>query len=149
MIAAIDPGLKGGAAVLGDVGDVHVIPMPVDDAHINTHELAMWLKDQGVDTVVLEDPIAMPGLASTAMLTTGINWGRVYERLQVHGFSIVRVKPNAWVKASGQPKLKRPEAKKWRIQRCRELFPDIRLKASDDGIADALLMAWLYRGGKI
>lgn len=151
ITCAIDPGLKGAIAFIDADMKAGAFAMPIhEDGAINTDRVRDILRMYTPASVVLETPIAMPGLSSTSLMTAGINWGRVYESLVICGYPIVRVAPRAWASKLGAPKdIKGAARKKWNIGKCRELFPDVTIKASEDGKADALLMAYLRMRGTI
>lgn len=147
-VASIDPGLHGGVAFIGNFVDA--FKMPLVSGEIDTEDIANQLNVWSPSVVVLEQTISMPNQSSQSTMTTGKNWGRIYERLRVGGFSIEIVQPRAWASKIGAPQgLKGKELKAWRIVKAKELFPTVTLKASDDGMADALLMAWVRSKGLI
>lgn len=139
VIIGIDPGQKGGIAVI--VGtELTVIPMPETRKQVYD-----WLKAwKAMDvTCVIESVHTMPkqGIASTGKFMKG--YGEVLGICTALGFRILEPTPQCWRKTVlvGTDKGKIAS-----IQRCENLYPDVNLilprcRKAHDGMAEAVLMA--------
>lgn len=153
IVAAIDPGLGGGIALIR-VGDgrpelVALADMPVlsiTGKHIvdgrKVWELLMGFVPS---VVVIESVSARPGQGVTSMFTFGRALGAVEAAAQIVGAPIERVTPQVWQRAMGVMGVADPRG------RAGELMPAARehlARRKDIGRADALLMAlwWATRG---
>lgn len=134
----IDPGKKGGIALLADDGRVISALAYNDTALLN---IANSLTGEDC-RCCLERVHSMPkqGVAST--FAFGTSYGFIKGVLEAFGISYQEVLPQRWKKEFGLASDKAES-----VDVCRRLFPGQNLKASDrcrtdhDGIAEALLMA--------
>jgi crossover junction endodeoxyribonuclease RuvC len=136
----IDPGKKGGFAVIAD--DI-VIALPWDDKKFIT-EMERIRRDPCI--VCLEKVGAMPKQSPKAMFTFGESFGFIQGVLTALGIPFDLVPPKRWQNEfliSG----KKGPIKEQSIKVCQRLFPSISLlptersRVPSDGMAEALLMA--------
>jgi len=136
MIAAIDPGLKGGICFSG--GDIcEVFDLPYCGKEIDDQALTLLWQQFKPDHVVCELPICLPGRSSGAK-TSFLNYGRLKQFALDRGASWHEITASVWTKSA-------PKEKEDRIRLCREKYPTIDIPKSKDGRADALLIkefAW-------
>jgi len=131
MMASIDPGLKGGICFAG--GDIcEAYPLPYIGNEIDDQALRELWNKYKPDVVVCEQILLLPG-RSKGILSSGINFGRLKQFALDRGASWHEVRPSAWTKSV-------PKEKQDRVRLCREKYPNIELKLSDDGMADAILL---------
>jgi len=156
-VIGIDPGLTGGVAlVLGDAL-VDVWPMPVtilDGARIiDAAELARIVNDAGpVRMVVVERLHGLgPGIGKRSAWSLAWSAATIRTTLTLLERPVSTVSAADWRKAAA---VRLPngatarERKLASIARARELWPAERTwRASDDGLAEAALMAWGWGRG--
>ena len=131
----IDPGAKGGLAVIRD-GGITVVP----------YEKSRYIEILSrvpLDSVCcLEHVHAMPGQGVTSMFNFGQNFGWVQGVLEAMGVSYELVQPQKWKKEFSITGDKNSS-----IMVCKRLFPGVsllpteRCRKDNDGMAEALLMA--------
>lgn len=131
----IDPGAKGGLAVIRD-GGITVAP----------YEKSRYIEILSrvpLDSVCcLEHVHAMPGQGVTSMFNFGQNFGWVQGVLEAMGISYELVQPQKWKKEFSITGDKNSS-----IMVCKRLFPGVsllpteRCRKDNDGMAEALLMA--------
>lgn len=153
IIAAIDPGLGGGIALirvgsgrpelvaLEDIPVLQITGKQIVDGR-KVWELLMGFVPS---VVVIESVGARPGQGVTSMFTFGRALGAVESAAQIVGAPIERVTPQVWQRAMGVNGVADPRG------RAGELMPAARerlARKKDIGRADALLMAlwWASRG---
>ena len=142
-VVGIDPGLKGGIALLGDDGGASALPMPLIGSKPDIDTLRSILLEHSPKVVVLEKVHSMPkqGVASTFKL--GLGYGMIQGALQALGVPFVLVTPQTWKKyvLEGTKKDK-DAAVEYVVQRYPwvDLKPGQKRKAHD-GMADALCIA--------
>ena len=176
-IIGIDPGLKGGIALLEDGLIVKLIKMPVTKLATKTKKKVkeMTTKEKKLhkakkpvfksktivdskaiydlvlnfkpDLVVIEKPFYLGINSSVVVGTTAENVGRLYGVAEGLGHKILRVPANSW-KGYFDLKTEKEDA----IAKAEELFPQVNLvppkgRTKSDGMAEALLMA-VYGGKK-
>ena len=133
----LDPGKKGGLALIYSNGSVYVEPLTNDNLRQTMAGLS------GFETrCALEKVHAMPkqGVAST--FTFGEGYGYIKGVLESFGISYQEIQPERWKKEFG---LNSDKAKS--IEVCKRLFPNVSLKATErcrvdsDGLAESLLLA--------
>ncbi len=131
----IDPGKKGGFAVLSESGS---FVMPWDDAlFIRTMES---LKADPC-VACLEHVGAMPKQGVTSMFNFGVSFGFIQGVLSAFGIPFELVRPQKWKKEFSI------SDKNESIAVCQRLFPNTsllpteRCRVPSDGMAEALLMA--------
>ena len=132
---AIDPGAKGAIAVgLGEVTTLFDLSDPpcMDDFS--------YLEAKTYTAVIEEIPMGGWGpipQSTVAKLHQG--YGRILGILEVRGFRVIKVKPQAWQKTIGAGN-KRDHGKGWKkhlADLARDRFPNVEFKVDQ---ADALLM---------
>lgn len=159
VICGVDPGRDGAISVVGSITGAINLPRH-DGGFLDTDSIAAQLRIWSPSCVVLETPFAKAPAGLTNVLNMGKEFGRIYERLHVMGFSVVLVTPANWTKHLSQPSpskslsaSQRTKAlKAWRVNLCREMWPDLTWATTQDsrgGQADALLMAWVRSRGLI
>lgn len=133
----IDPGQKGGIAVILEEGEIEVYPYSDETLHSVCHAHAFD------DTrCCLEQVHSMPkqGVASTFKF--GMSYGYIKGALEAWRIGYQEIPPQRWKKEYGLNSDKADS-----IAVCHRLFPTAVLRASsrcrvdNDGMAEALLMA--------
>lgn len=131
----IDPGKKGGFAVLSESGSL-VIPWD-DVLFIRTMES---LRGEPCVTC-LEHVGAMPKQGVTSMFNFGVSFGFIQGVLSAFGIPFELIRPQKWKKEFSISE------KNESIAVCQRLFPNVSLlptersRVPSDGMAEALLMA--------
>ncbi len=134
----IDPGQKGGVAVIGDdhaeawryPGDIQEAAALIVEIHAKNP----------IKLACIERVSAMPGNGVSGMFKFGMNYGAWQGILSALGIPYITVTPRQWQKAlldSGTG-----ETKARSLNMARRLFPAINMRyKADDGKADALHLA--------
>lgn len=134
----IDPGKKGGFAVLEETN-------PVILAHFEKDlflEVISWLSKEQVKTrCCIEKVHAMPKQGSVSMFTFGEGFGWLKGVLDMAEISYQEIPPQKWKKEFGLNSDKQKS-----IEVAKQLFPKTNLvpqggRVPSDGLAEALLMA--------
>ena len=131
----IDPGAKGGLAVIRD-GGITVAP------YEKSRYIEILSRVPSDSVCCLEHVHAMPGQGVTSMFNFGQNFGWVQGVLEAMGISYELVQPQKWKKEFSITGDKNSS-----IMVCKRLFPGVSLLPTDrcrkdnDGMAEALLMA--------
>ena len=136
----IDPGKNGGIAWIKDSGKAEA-------ERLNIEKLASRLRvltaNGSRPTVCyLEKVHSMPKQGVSSTFSFGMNYGIIIGHLMALGVNYELVTPSVWKKAMGVTADKRTS-----IKRCKELFPNVDLRATarckkdHDGMAEALLIA--------
>lgn len=147
ILMALDPGLKGGVAILHDVARFGTWPMPVRRFTYGTDQRRRgkvvenvdvvtlhWMATMHhVDEIVTEQQTAMPGQGAPSAGTTFTNYGLILSLRLICPVHVVH--PATW-----KAKLKVPSDKKEATKRCAELFPGLETP-TQDGPAEALMIA--------
>ena len=147
IIMALDPGLKGGVAILRSPDDWGAWPMPVvrytygSDRrkrgkiveNVDVATLHWMATMHHVTDIVTEQQTAMPGHSSVAQGTSFANYGLILSLRLIAPVNVVH--PATW-----KAKLAVPADKVKATSRCRELFPGLETPAQD-GPAEALMIA--------
>lgn len=145
-ICGIDPGLKGGLAIL-DNGKVYGYPMPLSGKDINVMAIVDLLRSHRVDLVICEQVHAMPakgmngknqGITST--FTFGKGYGMVLGAVMGAGVPLELVSPQKWKAVT---LCNTEKDKKAAVDFCRRRYPDVNLvmprcRTPHDGVADAI-----------
>ena len=133
----VDPGLKGGLAILHENGVAWAVPF--DEAeYIKAIET---VKDFQCIACV-EKVGAMPGQGVTSMFNFGKNAGFIEGVLQSFGIPYQLVPPQTWKK-----EFQLNSSKQKSIDVCKKLFPNVNLlptprcRKESDGMAEAVLMS--------
>jgi hypothetical protein len=137
----IDPGKKGGLALLSSSGDiVDLIKMPETN-----RVLWGWIDTIPPETlVVLEKVHSMPKQGVRSMFTFGLGYGALLMGMEAAGLTYMEKVPRTWLKFLGIPgKKKEGETKtEWKNRLkgvAQRLYPEQRLTLST---CDALLIAY-------
>jgi len=141
-ILSIDPGLRGGVALLG-VSNPVADMLPLCGKDIDGLAIANMLRSTKPDLVILEKVHSMPkqGVASTFKFAEG--YGRIKGILEGLGIPYQLVTPQEWKKHVLKGTNKDKDAA---IQYVRRKYPTINLmprrkRTPQDGIADAVCIA--------
>lgn len=137
----IDPGSKGGWAVLGDDQDAGAMPMVGKE--IDAYALAAVLNKYRPSLVVVERAQAMPRQGVSSMFNYGKGFGKILGVLEAGCWSHQLVTPQQWKRSvlAGTAKDKFAA-----INHCHRRYPMVdlvpgRARKPQDGIADAVCMA--------
>lgn len=131
----IDPGAKGGLAVIRD-GGITVAP------YEKSRYIEILSRVPPDSVCCLEHVHAMPGQGVTSMFNFGQSFGWVQGVLEAMGVSYELVQPQKWKKEFSITGDKNSS-----IMVCKRLFPGVsllpteRCRKDNDGMAEALLMA--------
>lgn len=133
----IDPGKKGGIAIIPNGGKPEAIP------YSDTELLQICAGLQGEPIkCAIEKVHAMPGQGVTSMFSFGQSVGYIKGVLEARGIAYQEIPPQTWKKEFGLNTDKQKS-----IDVCRRLFPAVSLRATPrcttdhDGMAEALLIA--------
>lgn len=153
----IDPGKKGGIAVIEDLKDekeIHAHPYSDDVLKkICKDILADWSVQKASVFCVVEKVGAMPKQGVTSTFNFGKSFGYILGVLEANGIPYQLISPQRWKKHFSLTNDKNKS-----IQTAKRLFPSVSLLPTDrcrvesDGMAEALLMAEFARrmsGGKL
>ena len=139
----VDPGAKGGYALLGSDGSITGYPWDAE-AFVKHMRTATMMRDMEGHSLIacVEKVGAMPGQGVTSMFTFGTNYGYIQGVLSAFGIPFQLVSPHVWKKSYGLDSTKQKS-----IDVCKRLFPDLNLLATErsrvpsDGIAESALLA--------
>ncbi len=143
LVMGIDPGHKGGFALLRDGTDPHVWPMP----DTLTGILSAFESHGRPDLAIIESVHAMPGQGVCSMFSFGRGVGQLEALLVYKGVPWRAVAPQRWQKTV-LGSLPGSEGKRAAIAWIRQQWPTLNLRASPrcktdhDGMADALAIAF-------
>lgn len=136
----IDPGKNGGLAWIKDSGKAEAERLNIETF---ASRLRVITGNGSIPAKCYVEKVhSMPkqGVAST--FSFGTNYGIIIGHLMALGVNYELVQPSVWKKAMGVTADKRTS-----IRRCKEMFPDVDLRATarckkdHDGMAEALLIA--------
>ena len=132
----IDPGRKGGIAVLAD-REIDLL-LPLTKENVISVLIAVRFSDA---VCCLEKVHAMPGQGSVSMFSFGESYGWLKGAMDMECLSYQEIQPQRWKKEFG---LNSDKTKS--IEVAKQLFPDADLRpgkcrTDQDGLAEALLMA--------
>ena len=143
MTVGIDPGKKGGIAMVDDNGIYQMVVMPE-----NVTELRKVLRTVPVVcTVFIEKVHAMPGQGVVSMFNFGKGYGEVLASVELLGFNITLVPPQKWQKAVFTESSKGLPPKERALITATKLYPEqdwlatSRSKVPHSGLIDAALIA--------
>jgi len=139
-VAGIDPGLTGAVAVINSVDNsiVDVCNTPTTNKEIDVVALMDILQDWGVGHVYLEKAQAMPKQGVVSMFTYGVGYGMIRGALAAAKIPYTLIHPATWKRVMCKDLEKGKAAG---IVRAKQLYPELRLKNSEHGKADAILLA--------
>lgn len=135
----IDPGLRGGIAIIGE--ETMTFPMPIDDdGEISETELRdiIMYTNKGIDKIIIVEKVhSMPRQGVKSMFTFGHGCGKIKATIKLLGLPYRYVHPQVWQKkvcpGYGNPKLRV-------LISAKQLFPNVDFK-NHGGMIDALLIA--------
>lgn len=136
IYVGIDPGLKGGIAVITNDA---TMAYPYSDETLRN--IAQSLTDENA-RCCLEQVHAMPKQGVSSTFKFGVSYGYIKGILEMAGLSYQEIPPQRWKKEFGLNSDKTAS-----IDVCKRLFPSVSLRATErcrtdhDGMAEALLMA--------
>ena len=137
----IDPGSKGGIAV---ITDTKIVSLSLYDSFQIAHILSQIYgeyKENGI-MCTLEKVHSMPRDGVKQAFKFGENYGFVKGTLMALGIPFQEVPPQTWKKEYSLLNTTKQDS----IKRCKELFPNVNLlptercKKESDGLAEALLI---------
>lgn len=151
-VLGIDPGMSGAIAMTFlDRSSYAAWPMPILDKRISTGGMADLLDDIEAQCrivhVVLERAIVLPKQGATSGLTIGINYGMLLGLLACRRYGIDEMLPKEWKRGLvvtpqvAAAEHRKKAAKEAAVAAARRLFPEVKFRDTQDGIAEALLMA--------
>lgn len=144
-IIGIDPGKKGGIAVLNERGEIEgsVVMPELAEGVADVLEVFTKFKTH----VYLEKAQAMPKNGVCAMFNYGVHFGELRGILVTYKIPHTLVAPATWTKSMHQGTPTNLKAKARSHMAARRLFPNADLMATErskvphDGLIDALLIA--------
>lgn len=137
----IDPGKKGGIAVIFDGGyEAYFMP----DTTASIVKLLDQLTDPPASSTCVIEQVQVMGksFGAKAALSYGQHYGEIIGILAAYGVKVIEVRPAIWKKGMGLTKEKDDS-----IALCERLFPEINLLPTprctkpSDGMAEAMLLA--------
>ena len=142
IVVGIDPGIKGALTRITETTQ-EAIPMPTIGKEIDAHSVAVWLREQRPDLVIIEKVGAMPNQGVTSMFNFGRGTGKLLGVLEALAIPYHEVRPQAWKKAILHGTAHDKQAA---IDYVSARYPDLplilpRCRKPSDGIADATCMA--------
>lgn len=139
-IAGIDPGLTGAVAVVNDNGRkiIDTCLMPVTNKEVDIAALVDILQEWEVKHVYLEKAQAMPKQGVVSMFTYGVGYGMIRGALTSAKIPYTLIHPATWKRVMCKDMDKGKTAS---LTRVKQLYPELRLKNSEHGKADAILLA--------
>lgn len=134
LYMGIDPGAKGGIALITERGGAIAFPYSTD----KLIEICRWCE---IRTTTVENVHAMPHQGVSSTFAFGRNLGVILGVLEAFEVPYTYAEPRTWKKHFGLNKDKQKS-----IDKCKELFPDVdllptsRSRKESDGMAEALLI---------
>lgn len=144
ITVGIDPGQKGGIALIKDGALIYAEPLPVINKQLAAPLLAAWFRDIEPDRpnrIIIEKVGAMPGQGVTSMFNFGYGAGIIEGVVGTLGYATQFVAPNIWKKALSLTGKDKHASR----QLAARLFPDqagLFARVKDDGPAEAALIAY-------
>lgn len=148
VVIGIDPGLKGGLAAIDSEDMKPVVRrMPVLDGVVDATGLARWMGDDigeawgcipAAIMVMVEKSQPFPKMGVVSAFKFGQAYGAILATCESLDMSYRVVRPQEWKKVILKGYAKGKEAS---VLYCKRRFPDLKLKKTDDGIADAICIA--------
>jgi hypothetical protein len=146
----IDPGKKGGIAVIRD--DV-AVAYKIRDTLGDNRDLFEQISEYSNSFCLIEDVHAMPGNSPNSMFSFGKNFGMLLTFLSSNYIAFETVTPQVWQKefglltsqlkeTTGKREFTKTEKKRCHYEKAQELFPHIKMTHA---LADALLIAEFNR----
>lgn len=144
IVIGIDPGRKGGVAVLAEDRIIELCELPWGGKELNARELFVMLaKYSPADPFVyLENVHAMPGQGVVSMFNFGMSFGMIKGIVAALGYPMYLPAPQTWKAVILKDTDKSKQAA---MDYCVRRFPGADLKAGrrtyHDGICDAICIA--------
>lgn len=138
-VLGIDPGLKGGMAMLDSLRLCDKMRIPHTGNEVRFKYIFDYLCQHQPDAIVIEKPQMRGG--NRGLLTSAKNYGGIIGVAKALGIEVVEVHARTWM-----AHYKLPAAKRLHIERCNQMG----YKVFDDGEADAVLIArwWIDTQGE-
>jgi hypothetical protein len=144
----IDPGAKGGLALLSEADGLLIEPIPTNDDGIDLKELARLIRDFSKDTRVayLEELNAFPGMNIAGVKTLWRGIGVLHGMLIANGVETFIVRPQEWMKVMHKG-LEGKDTKVKSHLAAKRIFPNVdflateRSKVPHEGMVEAALIA--------
>jgi crossover junction endodeoxyribonuclease RuvC len=141
LVLGVDPGLSGGLALIGrQTGNLlWAEPMPVIRnavATVDVAQLGHLLRGCHEIFAYVERAQAMPRQGVSSAFNYGVVFGSILTALADLGIGYELVAPAKWKRDMN---LSRDKAAS--LDRVRQLYPTLALKRSEDGLAEAVLIA--------
>ena len=150
LIVAIDPGQSGAIVWTQDFVDIQIEKMPTSDVEVAQLIASFRLLAKDVE-VYLEEPSTAgygPLIPASSIARLAQNFGLIYGASIAMGYTLRRIKPQAWQAAHGLGK-KKDHGKGWKnhlkAKAC-ELWPTLHVSLAN---ADSLLILDAARRGAI
>ena len=145
-VMGIDPGLKGGIAILSPCGARTLYPMPLKNGAVCARGVYDILLRHKPALVVMESLLVLPHNSRVSISVMGFNWGRVAGVVEAMGVPFRTVAPTEWQRGLLVPKGPSGTAKLRILARAQILFPGETFvppgkKVFQDGLMDALMIA--------
>lgn len=146
----IDPGKKGGIAVIDEYGAVHeTLPMPnifyLNESLLNLSAIAP------ISHVLLEKAQAMPKQGVCSMFNYGEHYGMIQGVVVSQKLRFTLIKPQEWQKEMLKGTTSTTDTKSRALEAVKRLFPKLNLFATPrcrkphDGMIDSVLLAEFCR----
>lgn len=145
IVAGIDPGTVGAAAVIDTlaVADLHSMSWDDDKHPLRLSVLAGWLHSYGVTHVVIERAQSMPKQGVSSTFKYGVSYGKLLGLMEMLPVELTLVVPRVWKKHFDL--LKKPKSAS--LELARALWP-VAAKVQLQRVKDthraeaALIAAW-------
>jgi crossover junction endodeoxyribonuclease RuvC len=138
-ICGIDPGLTGAVAILGD--DYHIaslMDMPMIEHDIDWPSLKEFWDEYEPSEVWIEKCQAMPKQGISSTFHYAMAYGQLVGICKAFGIRYSLVRPQTW-KAKELKDM--PKEKYSAVLRVNQLYPDMKLRKTQHGRADSILIA--------
>lgn len=150
-VVGIDPGIKGGIALLKDGKIADSIAMPIlrteRGARVDVARLRAFLTKANPSLLLIEEPQVRPGENIKNHLTIGINFGIIYGIVMDMGIKHEIIPASTWthtihslIKGSKEWEIGASKEKSLKV--FNKLYPNS--TSTHDGIIDAVLIAFYY-----
>lgn len=99
-ILGIDPGSRGGLALLSEENGIMLEPMPLNpDKSVDAQKIIGVLSGEDIRAAYIEKIFALPKSGAASMLTFGKSYGVVMGVLHSLGLNVFEVRSQDWMKA--------------------------------------------------
>jgi len=145
IICGIDPGKKGGLAILDESDLISVIPMPLIDDSVDFKLVKDFLIKHKPSKIIIEAVHAMPRQGVCSMFNFGFSTGGLHGVCCALDLPITTVQPRTWQKTlMGDAKHEKEDTIAWVINK----FPSVNLLATPrskkphDGMSDSIAIGY-------